>query len=205
MNGPPRPAAYFAALAAIIAGGWFAWQGWERWNAYVPLGARILSAQVDTLSIAGIEKYDVDIRYAFVYDGFELTANTLTKESQELSAKEAERLVRRYPPGTETAVYLNSQNADDVVLLRDNEFRLPLLIAGVGLVALLFLAWEDRGAWLPGVKNAVGMGPRTAYIDPRGRPPEMELTPPKGMEGAIWDPTPGKDGLPKGWVRPEDQ
>jgi hypothetical protein len=206
LRGAPRPAAYAAAVVALAAGGWFAWTGWQQWQAYVPLGVRVIESRVDTLSIAGLPKYGAAVMYEFVYDGITMTSSTVVKGNPEMSAREAAKWVRKYPVGTETAGYLNSDNPNDVVLERENHFDLPLLVAVLGLGALLFLLWEDRERWLPMVQRSGGGSSGSAkWVDPRGRPPELNMKPPAGMEGAIWDPSPGDDGLPRGWVRPEDQ
>lgn len=206
LGGAPRPAAYLAAVVALGVGGWFAWTGWEKWTAYVPLGVRVVESRVDTLSIAGLPKYGAAVTYEFVYDGITMTSSTVMKGNPEMSAGEAAKWVTRYPVGTETAGYLNSDNVNDIVLVRENEFDLPLVVAVLGLAALLFLLWEDRERWLPMLSRGGGGGSSASkWVDPRGRPPELNLKPPPGMEGAIWDPSPGDDGLPRGWVRPEDQ
>jgi len=205
LKGTPRPAAYAVALAALAAGGWFAWTGWQRWQAYVPLGVRVIESRVDTLSIAGLPKYGAVVTYEFVFEGITMTSSTVVKGNPEMSAREAAKWVNRYPAGTETAGYLNGDNPHDVVLARDNDFRLPLAVAAFGIVALAFLLWEDRAGWLPGYQRADASSSASTWVDPRGRPPELNMKPPPGMEGAIWDPSPGEDGLPRGWVRPDTE
>ena len=205
IKGAPRPAAYLAAAVALGVGGWFTWQGWTRWQAYVPLGVRVVESKVDTLSIAGLPKYGAAVTYEFVYDGITMTSSAVKKGSPEMSAREAAKWVKKYPVGTETAGYLNSDNVNDIVLVRENEFDLPLVVAVLGLLALGFLLWEDRDRWLPMLQRGGGGSRASKWVDPRGRPPEMNMKPPPGMEDAIWDPSPDADGLPRGWVRPDDQ
>jgi hypothetical protein len=207
LKGAPRPAAYAAALVALLAGGWFAYAGYTKWNAYVPLGVRVLESRVDTLLIAGVPKYGAAITYEFIYDGLTMTASSVKKGNPEMSASEAASWVERYPVGLETAGFLDGTNPNDIVLVRENTWDLPALVAGLGLLAVLFLLWEDRARWLPVLRRSGGGGSSGTreFIDPRGRPPEMQMTPPPGMEGAIWDPSPDADGLPRGWVRPDDQ
>lgn len=205
LTGAPRPAAYAVAIVALAVGGWFAWKGFEKWQAYVPLGVRVVESRVDTLSIAGLPKYGAVVTYEFVYDGITMTSSSVKKGNPEMSAGEAAKWVKRYPAGTETAGYLNSDNVNDIVLVRENEFDLPLVVAVLGLAALLFLLWEDRERWLPMLSRGGGGSSASKWVDPRGRPPELNMKPPPGMEGAIWDPSPDADGLPRGWVRPEDQ
>lgn len=203
LNSAPRPAAYAFAVLALSVGGWFGWQGWQAYNAYVPLGVRVISSQVDTLMIVGKPKYGAAITYEFIFDGITQTSSGVLKGNPEMSASEAASWVERYPVGLETTAYFNGTDANDVVLQRENRFRLPGAIAVLGLVALLFLLWEDRERWLPKLRGTSSRGPD--FVDPRGRPPEMQMVPPPGMENAIWDPSPGPDGLPRGWVNPEDQ
>jgi hypothetical protein len=208
LGGAPRPAAYAAAVIALAAGGWFSYVGWQRWTAYVPLGVRVVESRVDTLMIAGVPKFGAGITYEFIYDGLTMTASSVKKGNPEMSAKEAARWVARYPVGLETAGFLDSSNPNDVVLVRDNHWDLAAVVAGLGLLALVFLLWEDRMRWMPMLGRSGGGGKSSGsreYVDPRGRPPEMNMQPPPGMEDAIWDPSPDADGLPRGWVRPEDQ
>ncbi len=200
----PRPIAYLPALIALAAGGWFAWKGWEAWNEYVPLGAVVTESKVDTMMIVGKPLYHPEITYEFIADGFTQTSTTVRKGNPAMSASKALAWVQKYPPGTKTSAYLNSDNVEDIVLVRENGWMLPLVIAVAGLAALLFLLWEDRVVWGPKV---AGLFQRSSSIsnrplvDPRGKPPSMQLSPPEGMEGARWDPSPGEDGLPRGWVQ----
>lgn len=208
LSAAPRPAAYAAAVVALAAGGWFFWTGWQRYSAYVPLGVRVVESRVDTLLIAGVPKFGAGITYEFIYDGLTMTASTVRKGNPEMSASEASKWVAKYPVGLETAGFLDGTNPNDIVLVRDNHWDVPAIVATLGLLALVFLLWEDRARWLPKLQRSgsgSGSGGRREFVDPRGRPPELNMQPPPGMEGAIWDPSPDADGLPRGWVIPEDQ
>jgi hypothetical protein len=202
----PRPAAYLAAVVAIAAGGWVAWQGWEDHQRYVPIAAEVLEARVDTLVIVGKPKYGADIRYRFEQGGIVQTNNVVVRGNPSMSAREAAKWVRIYRPGTLTSAWVNATDANDIVLVRPTAFRLPGLVGLLGVLALVFLLWEDRGAIGRALRARAGTGKKkgsTEWLDPRGRPPTLDLTPPPGMEGARWDPTPGPDGLPIGWVKDE--
>ena len=159
----------------------------------------------DAEQLAAFARSCAVVTYEFVFEGITMTSSTVVKGNPEMSAREAAKWVNRYPAGTETAGYLNGDNPNDVVLARDNDFRLPLAVAAFGIVALAFLLWEDRAGWLPGYQRADASSSASTWVDPRGRPPELNMKPPPGMEGAIWDPSPGEDGLPRGWVRPDTE
>ncbi len=200
LSGRPRPVAYVPALVALAAGGWFAWQGWQQWTAYVPIGAVVTESRVDTMLIVGKPQYHPEITYEFIADGFTQTSSTVKKGNPGMSASQALKWVRKYPVGTQTSAFLAGDNPDDIVLVRDNHWMLPLVIAVAGLAALVFLLFEDRGTWGPKLAGLFRSSGSAPLVDPRGKPPAMKMAPPEGMEGARWDPSPGEDGLPRGWV-----
>jgi hypothetical protein len=204
VKAPPRPVSYLPVIVALLAGGWFAWQSWVAWTRYLPIGAVIVSAKVDTMVIVGKPSYHPDITFEYVSDGFTQTSSTVLKGNPAMSERSAAKYVNRYPVGTVTTAYVSATDAEDIVLIRENHWLLPLLIGALGFAALLFLVWQDREAWLPKVQRMLKPPERATpaeWNDPRGRPPKMEMHPPPGMEGAHWDPTPDEEGLPRGWVK----
>lgn len=204
-NAPPRPAAYAVALVALLVGGWFGWSGWRAWTAYATVDVGIVSSRVDTTLVAGRERIRPVITYRFAYGGITQTSSTLKRGNPAMSEKESASWVRLYPAGLETVGYLSTDNPDDIVLVRDRRFVLPGVVALGGLVALVLLFLRDRAAApkpkpsavrTPGAKGPGAGGARPGV-------PGFDLTPPPGMEDAVYDPTPGPDGFPRGWVRPE--
>lgn len=206
-NSPPRPAAYAVAVVALVVGGWFGWARWHAWRAYASIDVRVVSSRVDTTLLAGTERIKPLITYQFAYGGITQTSSTLRRGNPGMSARDAAKWVRRYPVGLETVGYLSTANPDDIVLVRDRGFVLPAVVGLAGLTALLLLGGRDlaarrRAAAVRPRPAAPAAGPAAPAGGARAGIPGFELKPPPGMEDAFYDPTPGPDGFPRGWVRP---
>lgn len=203
-HAPPRPAAYAVAAIALVVGGWFGWSGWRSWNAYATVDVGVVSSRVDSTLFAGRLRIRPLITYRFDYGGITQTSSTLRRGDPYMSERESAKWVRLYPAGLETVGYMSTSNPDDIVLVRDRGFVLPAFAAAGGLAALVLLLVRDLAARAKAGRSRTRQPAGAAGGSTPVRPDlsGLDLTPPPGMEDALYDPTPGPDGFPRGWVRP---
>ncbi len=112
----------FLAVGCVLSY-FILWRPWSQWIAarfWEEVPCRIVSSQVTESSDSDGSTYKVDVTYAYVVEGGEITGSRydfMNVSSSGYDGKAA--VVARYPVGTRAVCWVNPKNRTESVLNRD--------------------------------------------------------------------------------------